>query len=65
MEYKIFENKEENRRNFIKKGWGHSDLELSKSDLNDILNGKALAMFDGEYTTWIIVKEDTENAKRS
>lgn len=40
--------------------WGYSLYDVPKEMLQEVLNGKVLAMNDGEYSTFIRLKEGEE-----
>lgn len=40
--------------------WGYSFYDVPKEMLQEVLNGKILAMNDGEYSTFIRLKESEE-----
>lgn len=46
---------EENK--FKKTGWGHGFEKITKQQLEEVIKGKAIAINDGEYTTWIAIEE--------
>ena len=43
-----------------KSKWGNRYNEVSVDDLLNILYGKVLYLYDGEYATFIYLKEQTE-----
>ncbi|EQK39759.1 hypothetical protein C672_3602 [[Clostridium] bifermentans ATCC 638] len=49
----IIEDNEESIQSFRQMGWGHSDYCIDYKQLEDLKNGKLIAMCDGEYTSTI------------
>lgn len=55
--------REENK--FAKQGWGHSSVSITKEQLEEVMTGKkAIALDDGEYTTWITLKKDKKKVSK-
>ena len=55
---KILPNLKKEEKKFINEGWGHSFVLITKEQLKEVMTGeKAIALFDGEYTTWIATKK--------
>lgn len=48
----IIENTEEARDEFGH-AWGSEDVFITRGDIGALLEGKVLAMFDGEYVTFV------------
>ncbi|MGL5189105.1 MAG: hypothetical protein ACRC7S_05515 [Cetobacterium sp.] len=44
---------EEEVQKFHEEGWGRTDYYISERQLHDLLNGKLIAINDGEYTKTI------------
>lgn len=42
--------------------WGSGDIQLSRADIQALLDGKCVAFHDGEYTTFLTLKAEGENA---
>lgn len=55
--YKIYKDEEIYEDVFSALGWGHDRTEISKEAAELLLKGNALAINDGEYTHWIVIKE--------
>ena len=53
----IKENNKVEESKFASIGWGHDFELITKEQLEEVMRGKAIALFDGEYTTWIALKE--------
>ena len=53
----IRENTEKEENYFKKKGWGHGFEKIRRKELEQVLEGKAIAIFNGEYTTWIAMNK--------
>ena len=53
----INDNKEEIAK-FHKQGWGESDYYITKEQLQELMDGKLIAIFDGEYTKTIKLKNN-------
>lgn len=55
MDYgiEIIDNTEEDIKTFHDNGWGSSEWFITKDQAQEFLNGKLIAIFDGEYTTII------------
>lgn len=49
----IRDNTEKEENYFKEKGYGHSFEKIRRKELEQVLEGKAIAIFNGEYTTWI------------
>ena len=47
----------EDQEDFIKLGWGHSAHYITRKQLNDVIRGGKIFIYDGEYTHEIILKE--------
>lgn len=41
---------EESIQEFHKRGWGRQDLVMTQDQLKEFINGKLIAIDDGEYT---------------
>lgn len=44
------DNTEEALKSYANKGWAHSDYYITKEQLEEVMNGKLIAIFDGEST---------------
>lgn len=53
----IKENNKVEEAKFSSIGWCHGFEIITKEQLEEVMQGKAIAIFDGEYTTWIALKE--------
>lgn len=60
MSLNILPNLKKNEKRLKEIGWGHSLELITKKQLEEVINGKAIALFDGEYTTWIAIEEPKE-----
>ena len=60
MSLSILPNSKKNEKRLKEIGWGHSLELITKEQLEEVMNGKAIALFDGEYTTWIAIEEPKE-----
>lgn len=54
----IIKNDEESIDKFHDQGWGREDLAMDAQQLEQFLNGDAIAVFDGEYTHTIRLNRD-------
>jgi|GEM_PF-5260749 len=59
-EIKIIENTEEAQHKYAKLGWGHGQVTLDRKHLKALMDGKAVAYFDGEYTHSIVLSQETK-----
>lgn len=58
MSLKILPNLKKEETKFKKEGWGHGFELITKEQLEEVMTGeKAIALFDGEYTTWIATEK--------
>ena len=60
-EIKIIENTEEARHKYAKLGWGHGQVTLNSNHLKALIDGKAVAYFDGEYTHSIVLSQEAKS----
>lgn len=56
--YSIYKNEDVYEDELIEYGWGHDHIEISKEALDLIAQGNALGLYDGEYTTWIVLEKE-------
>jgi hypothetical protein len=56
--FDIIENNEESFKEYSKRGWGQSVIEMKMSDIEELLKGKAIAFDDGEYTNVIYLRKE-------
>ncbi|MEH7251903.1 hypothetical protein V7111_07235 [Neobacillus niacini] len=56
-EFEIIENTEEAKKAYAKNGWGQGEVVITKAQIQALLDGKALASCDGEYTHIVKLKE--------
>lgn len=65
MSLKILPNLKKEETAFSKEGWGHGFELITKEELEEVMSGKkAIALFDGEYTTWIATKKPEYEKRR-
>lgn len=58
MSLSILPNLKKEETKFKNEGWGHSFVLITKEQLEEVMTGKkAIALFDGEYTTWIATEK--------
>ena len=59
MSLTILPNTKREENKFAKQGWGHSSVTITKEQLEEVMTGKkAIALDDGEYTTWIALEKE-------
>lgn len=56
----IIENTDKSKIEFARGGYGQTETVISKEQLQALIDGKALAFNDGEYTHVIYIGEDVE-----
>lgn len=63
---KVIENNESSQDEFNSEvdTCGTSKVELSQEQLNSLQNGKCIALFDGEYTTFLTLKNEQKKVER-
>lgn len=54
----IIDNTSESRSEFIERGFGDSNVILTSQHLQALLDGKCIAVSNGEYTTIISLQQD-------
>jgi hypothetical protein len=54
----IIDNTEEAKMEFAKYGWGQSEDILTMEHIQALLNGKAIGICDGEYTTVLTLADN-------
>lgn len=57
----IIDDTEESIKEYHDRGWGKEDLYVTKEQIEEFLNGKLLAINDGEYTHTIKLLNKKEN----
>lgn len=58
MSLEILPNLEKEETEFKEFGWGHGFELITKEQLEEVMTGeKAIALFDGEYTTWVATEK--------
>lgn len=58
MSLRILPNLRKEETKFKEEGWAHSFELITKEQLEEVMTGKkAIALFDGEYTTWIAIEK--------
>jgi hypothetical protein len=59
-EFEIIENTEQAKSDYAKYGWGQGEVKITNAHIQALLEGKALAFCDGEYTHIVTFKKDDE-----
>lgn len=59
-EIDIIENTKESIAGYRNKGWGQSEYVLSKEHIQALIDGKAIAVADGEYTNVFVLEGETK-----
>ncbi len=54
----ILDNRKKDLDEYTKLGWGSSSFEISKEQLDNFIDNGVIAIFDGEYTNFIFLKEE-------
>lgn len=61
MDINIINNTVEEYNNYANKGWGQTVEVVTMKEIEELMKGKALAFFDGEYTHIITMCDAAED----
>lgn len=57
-EVDVIENTKESLTEYHNQGWGRGEYILTKEHMKALNEGKAIGVYDGEYTNVFILKDD-------